>query len=62
MGLAFQQTKRYSEKGILLTVSKAGYHKPFTSGICFDKAHADATQKRFNAWASQGWPYIVKDQ
>lgn len=62
MGLVFRQTERHSVKGILLTVSKAGYHNPFTSGICFDKAHAEATEARFKAWASQGWPYEPKDE
>lgn len=55
MGLTFNQTPR--KAGIWLTVSNNGYHVPFAKGLCFDKAHANATEGRFKAWASQGWPY-----
>lgn len=59
MGLTFHRVKR--PKGIWFTVSKVGYHRAFTAGLCFDFAHTNATEQRFKAWASMGWPYKVKD-
>lgn len=59
MGLVFKRLPR--KAGVWLTVSKAGYHVPFTQGLCFDSRHVLATEERFKAWSRQGWPYIVKD-
>lgn len=60
MGLVFNKTPR--KVGIWFTACKGGYHIPFAKGLCFDMAHANATEQRFQAWAKQGWPYVPKDE
>lgn len=61
MGLTFKIGRKASGQHIRFAVFKNGYHIPFTQGVCFNAKHAQATKERFQAWASQGWPYIVKD-
>lgn len=61
MGLTFKIRGKADSSHVRFEVFRNGYHIPFTQGVCFDPAHAQATKERFQAWASQGWPYTVKD-
>lgn len=50
----------YILKNRILSISRNG--KVFTSGAVYNQRHVTAIKKKFEAWASMGWPYIPEDE
>lgn len=50
----------YIVKGRTLSIMRSG--KVFTSGVVYNQRHVTAIKKKFEAWASMGWPYVPEDE